>query len=77
MKEEDPQSEFVRGIGMVLLTLLAAASIWALDRSKRSHLKETVKIDAKYEENRFGMIRNDIRELHLKLRDYREVNNER
>ena len=81
MKEKDPQSEFVRGIGMVLIMFLAAATLWAVDRSKRSHLKETVKINEKYEENRLQWIRNDLSrlhgKLHLKLRDYREVNNER
>lgn len=77
MNENDPQSEFIRGIGMLIFVEIAAVTVLAIDWSTRDAIKENAKIDAKYDEKRLGMIRNDISELYWKLRDYREVNKER
>ena len=46
------------------------ADILAIDWSNGKMIVDLSRIDAKYERDRFNMVRNDIRAVHLKIRKF-------
>lgn len=63
------RADLIQNIAPLVVFLTTMAGILAIDWSNDETIRDLSMIDANYEVEIFNMVRNDIREVHLKIRE--------